>query len=60
MDRANALTLIRSVEDIELAARLVFGKQGTEYDPAPIPYREPDLPEKLRFGFYLSGACREL
>ena len=44
------------MEDVELGARLVFGKQGTEYDPAPIPYREPDMPQKLRFGFYLSGA----
>ncbi|KAI0763808.1 amidase signature enzyme [Trametes elegans] len=44
----------RSVDDIELAARLVFGKQGTEYDPAPLPYRTPELPQKLRFGFYLS------
>ncbi|KAH9890395.1 amidase signature domain-containing protein [Cubamyces lactineus] len=44
----------RSVDDIELAARLVFGKQGTEYDPAPLPYRAPEMPKKLRFGFYLS------
>ncbi|KAH9888812.1 amidase signature enzyme [Cubamyces lactineus] len=44
----------RTVDDIELAARLVFGKQGTEYDPAPLPYREPEMPKKLRFGFYLS------
>ncbi len=46
----------RCVEDIELGSRIVFGKQGTEHDPAPIPYREPDMPRKLRFGFYLSGA----
>ncbi|KAI0741896.1 amidase signature enzyme [Daedaleopsis nitida] len=44
----------RSVEDVELGARLVFGKQGTDYDPAPLPYRDPDMPEKLRFGFYVS------
>ncbi|KAI0731186.1 amidase signature enzyme [Earliella scabrosa] len=44
----------RSVEDVELGARLVFGKQGTEYDPVPLPYRDPDLPERLRFGFYIS------
>nr|VWO94633.1 Indoleacetamide hydrolase (IAH) (EC (Indole-3-acetamide hydrolase) [Ganoderma boninense] len=44
----------RCVEDIELGSRIVFGKQGTEHDPAPIPYREPDMPRKLRFGFYLS------
>ncbi|KAI8996557.1 amidase signature enzyme [Trametes punicea] len=44
----------RSVDDIELGARLVFGKQGAEYDPAPLPYREVEMPKKLRFGFYLS------
>ena len=45
----------RSVDDIELAARLVFGVQGREYDPAPLPYRDVRLPEKLRVGYYLSG-----
>ncbi|OSD03090.1 amidase signature enzyme [Trametes coccinea BRFM310] len=44
----------RSVDDIELGARLVFGKQGDEYDPAPLPYRTPEMPKKLRFGYYLS------
>ncbi|RDX54272.1 amidase signature enzyme [Lentinus brumalis] len=44
----------RSVDDVELGARLVFGKQGTEYDPAPLPYRDPDMPNRLRFGFYIS------
>ncbi|KAI0741898.1 amidase signature enzyme [Daedaleopsis nitida] len=49
----------RSVEDLELAARVVFGKtQGrstsTGCDPAPLPYRDVALPEKLRFGYYLS------
>ncbi|KAI0675519.1 amidase signature enzyme [Trametes maxima] len=44
----------RSVDDIELGARLVFGKQGSEFDPAPLPYRDPEMPTKLRFGFYLS------
>lgn len=48
-------TLRRSVEDIELAARLVFGVQGREHDPAPLPYRDVRLPERLRFGYYLSG-----
>ncbi len=45
----------RSVDDIELAARLVFGVQGKERDPAPLPYRDVRLPERLRFGYYLSG-----
>ena len=48
----------RSVEDLQLAARVVFGKQGTEHDPAPLAYRDVALPERLRFGYYLSGALR--
>lgn len=47
----------RSVDDIELGARLVFGKMGDDFDPAPLPYRDPQMPATLRFGFYLSGAC---
>ena len=43
------------MEDLELAARLVFGKQGREFDPPPLPYRDVQLPDKLRFGYYLSG-----
>lgn len=43
-----------------MGARLVFGKQGTEYDPAPLPYRDPDLPDRLRFGFYISGVSLAL
>ncbi|EJF64237.1 amidase signature enzyme [Dichomitus squalens LYAD-421 SS1] len=43
-----------SVEDLELAARLVFGIQGAEFDPAPLSYRDVRLPAKLRLGYYLS------
>ena len=48
--------LLAVVDDIELGARLVFGEAapGDQY-PAPLPYRDPDMPEKLRFGYYLSG-----
>jgi len=55
----------RSVGDIELACRAVFGQEGRNYLPAPIPYREVNLPEKLKFGYYTSDgfvraspACR--
>lgn len=48
-----------SVDDLEVAARVVFGKSGADFDPAPIPYREVDLPKKLRFGYYTSGAERD-
>ena len=57
--RALAARSRRSVDDIELGARLVFGQAAAgEQNPAPLPYRDPDMPQRLRFGFYLSGASR--
>lgn len=50
----------RCVEDIELGSWIVFGKQRTEHNPAPIPYQEPNMPQVLHFGFYISGACLPL
>ncbi|KAM5532354.1 hypothetical protein V8D89_013948 [Ganoderma adspersum] len=52
--RSSLGPIARSVDDIELAARLVFGVQGRERDPAPLPYRDVRLPERLRVGYYLS------
>lgn len=48
----------RSVADLERMARALFGERGDsqDYFPAPIPYRDVTLPEKLRFGYYLNGA----
>lgn len=48
----------RSVADLERMSRVLFGKQGSGhgYFPAPVPYRDVTLPEKLRFGYYLNGA----
>ncbi len=48
----------RSVADLERMARVLFGERGgsQDYFPAPIPYRDVTLPEKLRFGYYLNGA----
>ena len=57
----------RGVEDLEVAARAVFGRRGSGkfYFPAPIPYRDVQLPKKLKFGYYLmdglvkaSPACK--
>ena len=57
----------RGVEDIEAAARAVIGRRGGDkfYFPVPIPYREVQLPKKLKFGYYLmdglvkaSPACK--
>ncbi|KAN0132779.1 Amidase signature domain containing protein [Lactarius tabidus] len=46
----------RSVADLECMARVLFGKNGSGhgYFPAPVPYRDVTLPEKLRFGYYLN------
>jgi len=46
----------RSVADLERAARVLFGARGSgdDYFPAPVPYRDVALPEKLRFGYYLN------
>jgi hypothetical protein len=48
----------RSVADLERMARVLFGERGSghAYFPAPVPYRDVTLPEKLRFGYYLNGA----
>ncbi|KAJ7760504.1 amidase [Mycena metata] len=42
----------RSVRDLELFCRATFGIPGRHIGLAPILYREPQLPEKLRFGYY--------
>ena len=56
--RAVAGPMGRSVEDLERMARVLFGERGSGngYFPAPVPYRDVVLPEKLRFGYYLNGA----
>ena len=49
--------MARSVADLERVARVLFGERGNgqDYFPAPVPYRDVTLPEKLRFGYYLNG-----
>ncbi|KAI0278662.1 amidase signature domain-containing protein, partial [Russula brevipes] len=49
----------RSVEDLERMARVLFGvRSGSQdYFPAPVPYRDVTLPEKLRFGYYLNDGA---
>jgi len=44
----------RSVGDIELACKATFGQPGQGYFPAPLPYRDIQLPAKLKFGYYTS------
>ena len=50
--------MARTVEDIEIAARAVFGKSAN-YSSAPVPYREIELGQKLKFGYYFNDgmAC---
>ena len=56
--------LARTVEDIEIASRVVFGKSAN-YSSAPIPYREVKIGPRLKFGYYFNDgmarvtpACR--
>jgi hypothetical protein len=56
--------MARTVEDIEVASRVVFGKSAN-YSSAPVPYREVKLARKLKFGYYfddgmarITPACR--
>ncbi|KAG9004319.1 hypothetical protein FRB94_006798 [Tulasnella sp. JGI-2019a] len=47
----------RSVDDIELACRLIYA-QSTKLDIwlPPLPYKEVKIPSKLKFGYYRSDA----
>lgn len=44
----------RSVRDVELGARVLFGKESRLGDVAPVPFREVEVPQKLKFGYYTS------
>ena len=56
--RAVAGPMGRSVADLERMARVLFGERSgrEDYFPAPVPYRDVTISEKLRFGYYLNGA----
>ena len=48
--------MTRSVEDLELSCRVLFGAPGPISDTIPpVPFVEATIPEKLRFGYYTSG-----
>lgn len=56
--------MTRSVEDIELVSRVVFGGVA-DYCSVPVPYREVKPEQKLKFGYYfndgmalITPACR--
>jgi len=44
-----------TVADIELFCRTTFGVQDSLNKVTPVPYRDFELPSKLRFGYYTSG-----
>ncbi|KAJ2923905.1 hypothetical protein H1R20_g13191, partial [Candolleomyces eurysporus] len=44
----------RSMDDITMLAKVLFGKQGAQRDVAPAPFREIEIPKKLKFGYYTS------
>jgi len=55
----NVLTTVlgpmaRSIADLEIACKTMFGEQSNENDIAPVLYRDVVLPEKLRIGYYTS------
>ena len=51
--------MARSVEDIELASRVVFGKSAN-YSSAPVPYREVKPEQKLKFGYYFNDGMARI
>jgi hypothetical protein len=47
----------RSVSDLRIACQILFGQQDSEGQGsvAPVPFRETDLPQSLKFGYYIDG-----
>ncbi|KAH7868391.1 amidase signature domain-containing protein [Lentinula edodes] len=47
--------MARNVNDLELFCQAIFGLQDethSDYTFVPMPYRRPDLPKRLKFGYY--------
>ena len=51
--------MTKAVEDIEIASRVVFGKSAN-YSSAPIPYREVEIGQKLKFGYYFDDGMARI
>jgi hypothetical protein len=46
----------RSIADIEKLCRLTFGVQDSRFhEVTPTPFRDVELPKKLKFGYYTSS-----
>ncbi|KAJ7578572.1 amidase [Mycena floridula] len=44
--------MARCMDDLELACRVSFGVPGTNNDVPPMQFRNVNLPNKLKFGYY--------
>nr|GAT55492.1 amidase [Mycena chlorophos] len=44
--------MARTIDDLETFCRLTLGVPGRSLDLAPLLYREPKMPSRLRFGYY--------
>ncbi|KAF9644165.1 amidase signature enzyme [Thelephora ganbajun] len=51
--------MARTIEDIEIASRVVFGKSAN-YSSAPVPYRQVKLGQKLKFGYYFDDGMARI
>lgn len=51
--------MARTVEDIEIASRVTFGKSAN-YSSAPVQYREVKLGGKLKFGYYFDDGMARI
>ena len=51
--------MARTVEDIEIASRVVFGKSANN-SSAPVPYREIKLGGRLKFGYYFNDGIARI
>jgi len=45
----------RSVKDLELVSRVIFGAPSTDNSVPPLPFKEVSLPKKMKFGYYTWG-----
>jgi hypothetical protein len=51
--------MARTVEDIEIASRVMFGKSAN-YSSAPVQYREVKLGRELKFGYYFNDGMARI
>jgi hypothetical protein len=57
LDKTNFDVYDRSVRDLEVASRILFGQPDSLGVVAPVPFKDVSLPKKLKLGFYTDGTC---